>query len=191
MHHVIDAARFLLTKIYNIYHYLYITQVSLKYPDNGKSWYSEFPPLCARRNVKKEEYGPFTTHTMEKLKFKPPPNQEKLISDLYPLEHHYIHYSILKQVLNLGLELVEVHRVVRYMYTKTIIQTPSSHFELSETIFLIHHPLTTPWHRLLGFSKPHGWPLISDSTMNRGGNQTISCQRTFSSFSIIGKKTHL
>ena len=69
--------------------------------------------------MKKEEYGPFTKTTMEKLKFNPPPNQEKLISDLYPLEHFYVHYTMLKHVLALGLELTEVHRVVRYNYTQS------------------------------------------------------------------------
>ena len=92
--------------------------------------------MCARRKVKKEEYGPFTTHTMEKLRFKPPPNQEKLISDVYPLEHHYIHYTILKQVLALGIELVQVHRVVRYMYTKKSSRD-STQFDLLLS-FIIH-----------------------------------------------------
>ena len=57
---------------------------------------------------------------MEKLKFNPPPKQEKLISDLYPLEHYYVHYTMLKHVLALGLELTDVHRVVRYIRTKVV-----------------------------------------------------------------------
>ena len=86
--------------------------MDLQYPDEKKAFFQEFPPLCERRLVNTEEYGPHTLETMQKLKYKPP-KQEKLISDLQDKNHYQIHYRNLKQVLSWGVILKKVHQIVR------------------------------------------------------------------------------
>ena len=89
-----------------------ICQVTLRYPEETKSYFSEYPPLPFKRVVERSEYGPFTKELMGNHGFQPP-KTAKLITDLHDKCNYPIHYSALKQVLALGVELVKVHRVVR------------------------------------------------------------------------------
>ena len=43
-----------------------------------------------------------------------PPTTAKLITDLHIKSHYKIHYAMLKEVLALGVELLEIHGAVRF-----------------------------------------------------------------------------
>ena len=92
--------------------FVFILQVTLRYPEETKSFFSEYPPLPKKRIVDQSEYGPFTTELMKAHGYQPP-KTAKLITDLHEKDNYPIHYTTLKQILALGVQLVKVHRVVR------------------------------------------------------------------------------
>ena len=91
----------------------YALEVSLRYPDEKHSLFAEYPPLAQKRVVTEDEYSPFTKNLVEKHDLRPA-STPKLISDLHEKKNYKIHYVNLKYVLSLGVELTEVHRVVRF-----------------------------------------------------------------------------
>ena len=91
----------------------YGVEVTLRYPEDKKDIFSEYPLLAEKRVVSPDEYSPFTKQLLEGYNLKPSATP-KLISDLHEKKHFKIHYVNLKYVLSLGIELVEVHRVVRF-----------------------------------------------------------------------------
>ena len=88
-------------------------EVTLRYPKEMQKRFSDYPPLAQKRVVSPDEYSPFTKQLIKRHKLKPSATP-KLVSDLREKQHYKIHYSNLKYVLSLGVELVAVHRVVRF-----------------------------------------------------------------------------
>ena len=84
----------------------------MRYPEDKKQFFAEFPPLAERRIVQPSEYGTFTKQLVKDHNLRPN-RSEKLITDLHEKRHFLIHFTTLKQALQLGVELVELHRAVR------------------------------------------------------------------------------
>ena len=70
-------------------------------------------PTSEKRVVQREEYSAITHQLMDSYQLKTPPTT-KLITDLNEKSHYKIHYAMLKEVLDLGMELVEIHEAVRF-----------------------------------------------------------------------------
>lgn len=87
--------------------------MTLSYPEHKKQYFSDYPVLPQKRIVQDEELGCFTSSLMKRHGVK---NQKtaKLIADLHIKRRYKIHYTTLKQVVALGVEIEIVHRVIRY-----------------------------------------------------------------------------
>ena len=88
-------------------------EVTLRYPEEIKEKFTECPPLAVKRVVEMEEHSPFTRELATKYGVKMAATP-KLISDLHEKKNYKLHYINLKYILSLGVELVEVHRVVQF-----------------------------------------------------------------------------
>lgn len=75
--------------------------------------FSFFFHVSEKRVVQREEYSTVTHQLMDLYQLKTPPTT-KLITDLHEKSHYKIHYAMLKEVLDLGMELVEIHQAVRF-----------------------------------------------------------------------------
>ena len=58
-----------------------------------------------------KEHSPVTRELTKRYQLKTPPTT-KLITDLKDKQRYKIHYAMLKEVLSLGMELVEIHQAV-------------------------------------------------------------------------------
>ena len=88
-------------------------EVTLRYPEELMENFSDYPPCAEKRLVSPDEYSPFTRQLLKRHNLKPS-TTPKLISDLREKKHYKVHYVNLKYLLSLGVELVAVHRVVRF-----------------------------------------------------------------------------
>ena len=91
----------------------YAVEVTLRYPDDKMTSFSEYPLFAEKRLVSPDEYSPFTQKLMDRYNLKPS-TAPKLISDLHEKKRFKVHYVNLKYALSLGVELIAVHRVVRF-----------------------------------------------------------------------------
>ena len=62
--------------------------------------------------MEKSEWSQYTSKIAEEHNLTPP-KQEKLIADLHDKINYPVHHSLLVFILQLGVELVAVHRAIR------------------------------------------------------------------------------
>jgi len=89
----------------------YILEVSLDYPSQLHDLHSEYPLAPETLTVDNDMLSPYTTElkTRLHLKGKPVP---KLVPNLYNKSKYVIHYRNLKQYLQYGLVLQDIHRAI-------------------------------------------------------------------------------
>ena len=99
----------------------FIFQVDLRYPPEKKQYFDDFPPCCEKKSVPASAYSKFMRETLEATDSKPS-KQEKLVSDLHEKRNYRVHYLNLVLLLSIGLQLVKVHRVVKFRQTAFLAQ---------------------------------------------------------------------
>lgn len=75
---------------------------------------NDYPPCAEHMVVTKEMCSEYTTHLGERLNIPIDSATPRLITHLLGVKNYAIHYTVLKQVLELGLVLKKVHRVLAF-----------------------------------------------------------------------------
>eukprot|EP00732_Lithocolla_globosa_P000150 Lithocolla_globosa_v1_NODE_30_length_9033_cov_22.154583.p4 type:complete len:270 gc:universal NODE_30_length_9033_cov_22.154583:5715-6524(+) len=91
----------------------YYFEVDLKYPKELHDLHSDYPLAPENISADLNDLSSYTLELMEKQGIKTD-KTKKLIPNLKDKEKYVLHYRNLKQYLNLGLELQQVHRVVEF-----------------------------------------------------------------------------
>ena len=91
----------------------YCFEVSLKYTDETREKFSEFPPLPVKRLVDPSEISPFTKKLLETNNAKLS-NIPKLINDVNDKPYYKLHMKNLKQAIELGAIVTDVHSAIKF-----------------------------------------------------------------------------
>ena len=97
--------------------YGYILEVDLNYPDSLHDYHADYPLCPEHLRVTEDMLSERQQELMKKFNLKAPggPNDaRKLIPNLLPKRRYVLHYRCLKFYIQEGLELVRVHRVMRF-----------------------------------------------------------------------------
>ena len=94
----------------------YILEVDLLYPDKLHDYHNDFPLAPCKRKISNEDLGMYQKQLLEQMKFlgyKRIP-VEKLLTTLESKSNYIVHFKNLKLYLQLGLELINVHRALKF-----------------------------------------------------------------------------
>jgi hypothetical protein len=91
----------------------YILEVDLEYPEELHDLHSDYPLAPEKMKVRDELLSNYSLHLKEKLGLKGP-SAEKLVPNLSNKEKYVVHYQTLKQYLQLGMQLINIHRVLKF-----------------------------------------------------------------------------
>lgn len=91
--------------------YGYILEVDLAYPEELHDKHNDFP--LAPEKMKVEVVSPYSQAIPDKLKLLPS-NVEKLIPNLSNKTNYVVHYRMLKLLIEEGLVVTKVHRVLKF-----------------------------------------------------------------------------
>ena len=93
----------------------FLHQVTLKFPPHLWHLFSEFPPLPARRTTNPEEWSEYMTKSaVEHSQKADRERQVKLVGALDDLVNYPIHCRQLALVLSLGVEMVALHKAIKF-----------------------------------------------------------------------------
>ena len=91
----------------------YALEVDLSFPSELANYFSTYPPVATKRKIDPSEYSPHTSALVQDQNLKKC-TTAKLLTDLYPKKNFHLHAINLKQLLQIGVSLDKVHRVVRF-----------------------------------------------------------------------------
>lgn len=112
--------------------YGFILEVDLEYPDSLHDLHKDYPLAPHRVKITNEELSDYQQKTIEYLKqfgYKRIPTT-KLMQTLYNKYKYVIHFKNLKLYLNLGMNLLKIHRVLRFRQSKFL----SKYIELNTNL---------------------------------------------------------
>ena len=89
----------------------FLLTVTMDYPAHLHDRHSSYPMCPVAREVNDDELSPFAQYS---LQGKPRIKSKKLVADFGRRERYPIHYCLLKKALELGLELVEIHKAIQF-----------------------------------------------------------------------------
>ncbi len=92
----------------------YILEVDLNYPVHLHNLHNQFPLAPEHRAIPYEDLSPMNQYIHNKCGMKYDSKQIKLLLTLYPKEKYILDYRLLLKYLELGMELLRVHRVLQY-----------------------------------------------------------------------------
>ena len=100
--------------------YGYVLEVDLKYPESLHDYHKDFPLAPHKLKINNNLLSDYQLEIINKLK----PNgyrrtaTEKLMQTLYDKFNYIVHFKCLKLYLNLGLELIKIHRVIKFKQSR-------------------------------------------------------------------------
>jgi hypothetical protein len=93
----------------------YVFEVDISIPEDLHDKFDDFPVAPEKKKTCIADLSAYQIDTAEKLKIaKNTFNAEKLIADLNPKKHYKVHYNMLRTLLELGVKLDAIHRVVKF-----------------------------------------------------------------------------
>jgi len=92
----------------------YIFEVTLDYPRNLHLKHSSFPLLPVRKTVTLDDLSPYSKECLRAIDGRTMYKSDKLTTTFERREKYVIHGMNLKLALELGLELVEIHRGIKF-----------------------------------------------------------------------------
>jgi len=100
----------------------YVLEVDLSYPAHLHDSHSDYPLAPERRTITNEVLSPYNVKHFRELQGddeKPLQrhSSSKLVASLHDKHRYIVHYRTLQTYLDLGLELVKIHRVVGFKQT--------------------------------------------------------------------------
>ena len=119
--------------------YGFIAEVSLRYPERLHKLHSSFPLAPETIEIGKEDLSEDAEELWKYLRGGNPGKMKKLTATFRDRNHYVIHGLNLKLALELGLELIEVHRVMTFRQEavlKNHILTCSRERACSKTVFM-------------------------------------------------------
>ena len=105
----------------------YILEVDFHYPENLHNLHKDFPLAPHQFIVTNDLLSEYQKNTIERLKgygYRRTPTK-KLMQTLYDKHNYVIHFKNLKLYLHLGLQLIKIHRVIKFhqsAFLKTYIE---------------------------------------------------------------------
>ena len=90
----------------------YFIEADLEYPETLHDLHNSFPLGPEKTNIKKDMLSEYQNNLAEKLGFKP--GGEKVCLTLNDKKKYSCHYVQLQQMLEMGMKLSKVHRVLQF-----------------------------------------------------------------------------
>ena len=92
----------------------YFLEVDLKYPINLHSTHQDYPLAPFKCERTKDQLSPFMQKIVDDQKLKHSVGFTKLMCTLEDREHYVLHYRNLQLYIELGMQLVKTHRILRF-----------------------------------------------------------------------------
>lgn len=92
----------------------YIVECTLMYPSHLHKKHSDYPLAPYHGAVPKKMRSSVANQIAQKNDLKPNATTEKLLCTLLPRVRYVLHYRVLQLYLQLGLKLVQIHRVLKF-----------------------------------------------------------------------------